>query len=169
MKRCIQTDVVVHVMELLTGEKIRSIEAAKLLIAHPELVDPDLLAKVIVDPGYKLWSKIMSAYVLGFVPMDAKTKHHWVLRKTLADGHASVQLRAHAAEALANLKDTGAAALFRERLLDERESTSVRKWCIYALAELGTSSARAALKSFASTRPQGTLAQELKSAGIALS
>ncbi len=126
MKRCIQTDIVVHVMELLTGEKTRSIEAAKHLIADPSQVDPELLAKVIADPGYKLWSKVMSAYVRGFLPLEPDSKHQLVLREALADGKRSIHLRTHAAEALGNLRDEGATTLLKARLLDEAESTSVR-------------------------------------------
>jgi HEAT repeat protein len=169
MKRCVQTDVVFLVMELLTGDATRSIEAAKNLIAQPSRVDPELLARVIVDPGYKPWSKVASAYVLGFIPIDEASKHQHVLRETLANAGMTVRLRTHAAEALGNLRDEGSTALLKDRLLDERESTLVRKWCIYALAEVGSSAAVAALRKFASTRPHGLLAQELESAGIALS
>ena len=168
MKRCIQADTVVHVMELLTGEKARSIEAAKRWIAHPSQIDPELLAKVIVDPGYKLWSKVISAYVLGFLPLQSTSKHQFVLRTALADAGRNVHLRAHAAEALSNLRDEGSTTLLKERLLDQGESKSVRRWSIYARGELGTSSALAALKRFASTQPRGALADELEFSGVAL-
>jgi HEAT repeat protein len=167
MKRCVQTDVVLLVMELLTGDEVRSLEAAKHLIAQPTRVDPELLAKVVADPGYKPWSKIASAYVLGFIPIDATSKHQQVLRETLANARASVRLRTHAAEALGNLKDKGSTDLLKSRLLDEAESTTVRKWCIYALAEMKSSAALATLRKFALTKPQGMLAHELESVGIA--
>ncbi len=168
MKRCVQTDVVLQVMELLTGDKLRSLEAAKRLVADSSRVDSELLAKVVADPGYKPWSKVASAYVLGFIPIDSASRHQLVLRAALADDKASVRLRTHAAEALGNLKDAGSAALLGSRLMDEKESTSVRKWCIYALAEVGSSMALAALRKFASTRPNGALGRELESVGVEL-
>ena len=166
MKRCVQTDVVFLVMELLTGDEVRSIEAAKHLIADPAQIDPELLERIVLDPGYKPWSKVMSAYVLGFIPLTPGSKHQLVLRKALADADMSIALRTHAAEAIGNLRDEGAASLLEERLLDDHESTRVRKWCIYALAELRSSAATATLSRFASTHPHGILAQELHSVGL---
>ncbi len=153
-------------MEMLTGDRERAVEAAKQLIAVPSEIDPEFLTRIVRDPEYKLWSKVMALYVLGFLPPLEADGHYQVLRETLADRGMNVQLRSHAAEALGNLQDKESTAVLRERLLDEYELKSVRKWCIYALGEVGSAEAMDTLKSFAKTRPRGVLAQELASAGI---
>ncbi len=163
MRRCIKTQVMFVMMDLLTGDPERSIEAAKQLISMPTGDRPGVLIKVVDDPGYKLWSKVAAAYVLGFVPLAKTSEHQYVLRKKLADAKSSVRLRTHAAEALGNLRDKGSAEILGERLLDSEESTAVRKWCIFALAELGSSDALQFLSRFGRTHPQGILAQELQS------
>lgn len=161
MKRCVQTDIVLQVMELLSGEQFRAIEAAKHLIADAVHVDPDLLAKVVLDKEYKPWSKTMSAYVLGFLPATAETHHQLVLREVLSNPALSVRLRDHAAEALGNMHDEDSVPLLAERLADKGESKSVRKSCIYALSQLTSTAASTALQHFAATAPTGILAQEL--------
>ncbi len=164
MKRCVQTDIVFQVMELLTGEEFRAIEAAKRLIADSTHVDPDLLSRVMLDAQYKPWSKIMSAYVLGFLPPSADSSHQVALRQVLANSALGTRLRDHAAEALGNLRDEEAATLLSERLEDEREATSVRKSCIFALSQLTSSVAVATLQRFAATNPRGALRRELTAA-----
>ena len=166
MKRCVQTDLVFLVMELLTGDEVRAIDAAKQMIAQAERIDPELLVRIVRDPGYRRWSKVMAAYVLGFLPLTAGANAASVLRVVLADPRASISLRTHAAEALGNLKDEGATSLLAERLLDAHEPASVRKWCLYALQELGSADALQAIHSFAETEPQGALRRELVLAGL---
>ena len=166
MKQCVQTEVVVQVMKLLTAEEFRAMEAAKRLITMHDAVDPELLTTILVDSGYKRWSKITSAYVLGFLPVTDSSRHHLALRDALVNSALPTALRTHSAEALGNLHDEGAAALLEERLLDASESLTVGKWCLYALVELGSAASRLALQNLASTHSHGTLARELRSAGL---
>ena len=166
MRRCVKTGVMFSMMEMLTGDRQRAAEAAKRLIAVPSEIDPEFLMMIVRDPEYKLWSKVMALYVLGFLPPLEAAGHYQILREALANRGMNVQLRAHAAEALGNLRDQESTAVLRERLLDEHELKSVRKWCIYALGEVGSAEALDTLKSFAKTQPRGVLAQELASAGI---
>ena len=165
MKRCVKTGVMLSMMELLTGDRERAVEAAKQLIAVPSEIDPEFLTKIVIDPEYKVWSKVMASYVLGFIPLRQTSGHQHVLRDTVADRGIDVRVRTHAAEALGNLRDPESASVLRERLLDPKESRRVRKWCIYALGEVASVEALEALKSFAETRPRGVLAQELASMG----
>lgn len=164
MRRCVKTTVMFSMMEMLTGDRQRTVEAAKQLIAASSEVDPEFLTRIVRDPEYRLWSKIQALYVLGFMPLAEADGHREVVRKAFTDREGNVQLRTHAAEALGNLRDRDSASVLGERLLDDGENRSVRRWCIYALAEVGSAEALGILERFAETGPRGVLAQELQAA-----
>jgi hypothetical protein len=53
-----------------------------------------------------------------------------------------------------------------EEILAREDCAEVKRWCVYALAEIGGTKARNVLKKFAKTHPTGEVAEELQ---IALS
>ena len=160
MTSSLKTDVMT---DLLSGDPELSMEAAKHLVGNPSEINPAFLIEIVDHPGYKPGSKVAAAYVLGFLPLARASKHQHVLRKLLADAHNSVELRTHAAEALGNLRDEGSVKILGELLLNSKESTAVRKWCIYALGELNSPESSKLPKKFEGTQPHGVLAEELKS------
>jgi len=167
MKRCVKTGVMAQMMELLTGDASRSMEAAKHLLSFPlSELEPSFLARVVSDSEYKVWSKVAAVYVLGFIPLEGGGGHEQVLRASLADLKGSLRVRTHAAEALGNLGDVGAVTLLGERMMDYGENTSVRRWCIYALGEIGSAAALEVLERFSATDPSGVLAEELGTIGL---
>jgi len=162
MKRCVKSEVVSLMLELLTGVPDRTMESAKLLIQMaPSDLDPRFLSRVLGDQSYKEWSRVGAAYILGFIPITPSTEHQYVLRNVLAEKRFGTRLRSHAAEALGNLKDQASGSILKARLFDSGESTSVRKWCIYALSELASAESNRALEVFARSQPKGVLASEL--------
>jgi HEAT repeat protein len=162
MKRCIKTDVMFLMMDVLTGKRELAMEAAKQMISIPSELEPNALTKIVDDSDYRLWSKIAACYVLGFIPVSEASQHQMVLRRAVADRSRRIAIRTHAAEALGVLRDEDSWKILRDRLLDPTESRNVRKWCIYALSELKGSQAAKVLQDFAKTHPQGVLAQELE-------
>ena len=156
--------VMFHLLDLLSGEPTRSMEAAKRLISLPYgAVDPALLVKVAGDERYHTWSRIAAVYSLGLLRTSEAVEHQRVLRTILSQSSEGARLRGHAAEALGNLRDEGSTDILKGCLMDDSESLSVRKWCLYALSEIGSSESREALLSFADTGPRGVLAEEMES------
>lgn len=153
------------ILELLSDDPSRSMEAAKRLIGMPPVPAIALrLAFIAARPEYRDRSRIAAAYALGFYPISARSSHQFVLREILQNRANSVRIRTHAAEALGNLGDREAVEFLREIMMDDRESTTLRKWCIFALSEIGTPNSQRALVDFAKTKPNGVLASEIFSA-----
>jgi HEAT repeat protein len=162
MKASIKTSFVVHLVDLLTGQQERAMEAAKQMIGLPERdVNAEMLVAIAGDPEYKTWSRVAAVYVLGLCSLAAESGVKGCLRGIVADQKEAVRLRSHAVEALGNLRDEGAVKLLVERLFDAAEHKTVRRWCIYALAEVGTAEAQAGLRTFSKSRPVGVLGSEL--------
>ena len=153
-----------HLLDLLSGDPARAMEAAKQLIALPAgEVDPGWLAKVASDERYQTWSRIAAVYSLGLLRTPGTQAHRQVLRNILSQRNAGTRLRGHAAEAIGNMADAGSVEILRKCLMDTSEPLSVRKWCLYALGEIGSSDSRVALSAFAETKPRGVLAEEMES------
>jgi HEAT repeat protein len=155
------SDVLSLFIEIFSGDPERAMEAAKhLVVLPPEAVSPKPLARVLLDHEYKEWSRIASAYVLGFLPSSDSS--FAALRRTVLDRSNTTRLRGHAAEALGTMQNDAAVPMLREILLDPNEPTAVRRWCIYALSEIASSASGKALDAFARTRPGGVLRAELQ-------
>ncbi len=153
---------VLQLLELMSGEPVRAMEGAKGLLALPShAVNASILVKVALDAGYRPWSRIGAVYALGLLPAGDGMSRASALRSVLQNVGESARLRGHAAEALGNLRDSRSTALLREKLMDTTEPLSVRRWCIYALAELDTREAKEALRDFAGTGVRGVLAEEM--------
>ena len=163
MKASSEKTVMFDLLDLLSGDPAKAMEAAKSLISLPDgKVDPGLLVKVASDTRYRTWSRIAAVYTLGFLMTSDSGAHRQVLRSLLSERKESTRLRGHAAEALGNLQDAASTEVLKGCLMDASEPLSVRKWCLYALGEIGSSESREALLQFASTRPRGVLAEEME-------
>jgi HEAT repeat protein len=162
-----QPGMLILFLHICSGDPERAMEAAKLLIGMPEDIHLTRgLSFLVANQDYKDWSRIAAAYVLGFVPPSAETAHPRILRQVLRDKRNSVRVRTHVAESLGNLRDIEATPLLKQLLFNPEESTSVRKWCIYALSEIGSAESRQVLNTFEQTKPSGVLAAEMSANGI---
>jgi HEAT repeat protein len=145
---------------ILAGDPVESIEAAKRLIAG-DAVDAAPLAKVARTKENRPWARIGAIYALGFAADEAADAA--LLVDILGDRDDSEDCRAHAAEALAHLREPRTVATMK-RILTGDDSPRVKRWCIYALAEIGGAKARDVLKKFALTKPTGEMGKELQAA-----
>jgi HEAT repeat protein len=123
-----------------------------------------LLREIVLNTMYKKWSRIAAAYALGFLGDRSSVG---TLLLILEDMSEQLQLRTHAAEALGNLKDPRAVRALERTFMKEKEA-SVKRWCVYALAEIGTPQAYRSLLRLEAKRPTGGVAKELRSALIRL-
>jgi HEAT repeat protein len=146
-------------MRMLTGDPVEAMESAKEIIGLGTRVDPMLLKDIASNKIYKKWSRIAAVYALGFLAHKASAP---ALIRILQDQRENAQLRGHAAEALGNMRDPRA-VLALGKILSADEHTSIKKWCVYALSEIGSDRAGSILKRFEATNPVAVLRRELKS------
>ena len=146
-------------MRMLTGDPVEAMESAKEVIGLGTRVNPMLLKDIASNKIYKKWSRIAAVYALGFLAHKASTS---ALIRILQDQRENTQLRGHAAEALGNMREPRA-VLALGKVLWADDHTSVKKWCVYALSEIGSDRAGSLLKQFEATNPVGVLRRELKS------
>jgi hypothetical protein len=147
-------------LRMLTGDPTEAMESAKKLIGSKVPPEPALLEQIASERRYKRWSRIAAVYTLGFLSSKPSVD---TLMSILRDGSDDPRVRAHAAEALGNIRDKRAIAALREALLGN-EAASIKRWCIYALSEIGAERARPILEELAATRPTGAVARELRMA-----
>jgi|ERR1035437_60435 HEAT repeat protein len=147
-------------LRMLTGDPIEAMESAKKLIGSKVHVQPVLLEQIASEKKYKKWSRIAAIYVLGFLNHKTSTA---VLSSILRDRLDNPQIRAHAAEALGNLRDPRAFSVLHDILLG-KDPTLVKRWCVYALSEIKGDRAYSMLKKLAATKPTGVMAKELRMA-----
>src|SRR5260370_497409 len=147
---------------ILAGDPIESIEAAKRLIAA-DAVDAAKLRDIAVNRKNKTSARVAAIYAVGF--SDDPSMAGPALKDIAANPNDDEECRAHAAEALAHLDEASTVPLMEE-ILARDDSTQVKRWCVYALGEIGSAKARKVLRKFAKTNPTGAVADELR---IALS
>ena len=111
-------------------------EADKKLIKIHERVNPASLIRVLEDHQRHPWSRIATAYVLGFLDYGPSNAGATALLRVLKDSTERVSLKSHVAEALSNLGATEATSVLQGVLHDPAESKTLRKWCKFALSEL---------------------------------
>ncbi len=144
-------------MRLLTGDPVEAMEAAKKIIGGKDGLAPILLSEVAENRKYKPWSRIGAVYALGFLEFKPGTPG---LIRILHESKESLALRCHAAEALGNAQAVGAVAAI-ELVLMRDEPPSLKKWCIYALSQIGTSQAKTVLTRLKEGKPSGIVAKEI--------
>ena len=136
------------------------IESAKrMLRSGRDPVAASLLIDIAASALYRPWSRIAAVYALGLLDYEPSVR---ILIRILRDPSEKLELRAHAAEALGNLRRKRALPALHKILMSERQ-LELRKWCIYAISEIGGSAAHRILGRFARTRPRGKLLDELNS------
>jgi HEAT repeat protein len=128
---------------LLRGDPVEAMEIAKQIIGHKLVVDPQSLEAILLDKKSRKWTRIAAIYSLGFLGERLAIP---ALLSILSDRREPIGIRAHAAEALGNIGDAEAVPNLA-RVLKQEASPSLRQWCIYALEEIDTPEARAALRS----------------------
>ena len=145
---------------ILAGDPVAAIEAAKRLISA-DAIDTAKLRNVAVNNQNKIWARVAAIYALGF--SEDELMAGAALADIVADSDDREECRAHAAEALAHLGEARTVPLMAE-ILARDDSAQVKRWCVYALAEIGGAKARNVLKKFAKTNPTGEVADELRMA-----
>ena len=144
---------------ILNGNEVDAIEAAKQLIVT-DAADAAKLRQIAVNRQNKIAARVASIYALGFANNDLIAGA--ALLDILSDRTDDAECRAHAAEALAHIEEPKSIGLLEKILATEVEPTEIKRWCIYALAEIGSPKARNALRKFAKSKPIGVLADELQ-------
>ena len=143
---------------LIGGDPLEAMEAAKRLIIA-DAVDPAELSRLAADRTKKPGARVAAIYALGFA--DDASIAGPILTEIMADPNDDVECRAHAAEALGHIGGPPVVP-FIEQTLHRDDSVEVKRWCVYALAEIGGVKARSVLKKFAMTKPTGQLGDELR-------
>jgi HEAT repeat protein len=143
---------------MLAGDPVEAMETAKRLIVA-EAMDPVALSRIAADKKNKSGARVAAIYALGFVDDPAVAGP--VLADILADPSDDEECRAHAAEALGHVGEPPIVPLM-QKILHRDDSSEVKRWCVYALSEIGGAKARSALKKFAATNPPGKMAEELR-------
>lgn len=143
---------------MLAGDPVEAMEAAKRLVLA-DAVDPTELGRLAADRKNKPWARLAAIYALGFA--DDAVIAGPILADILADPHDKEECRAHAAEALGHIGAPPIVPLM-QKILHRDDSLEVKRWCVFALSEIGGAKARNALKKFAATNPTGKLAEELR-------
>jgi len=128
---------------LVRGDPVEAMETAKQIIGHKLVVDPQSLEAILSDKKSRKWARIAAIYSLGFLGERSTVP---ALLRILSDRRKPIGIRAHAAEALGNINDAEAVPNLAT-VLKQETSPSLRQWCIYALEEIDTPEARAALRS----------------------
>jgi len=145
---------------MLDGSPNGAMEAAKKVIAGKVRIDPALLAEIASSGCYKKWSRIAAIYVLGLLN-DKRCVPE--LMRVLGSRKEDSNLRDHAAEALGNIRDRRAIVTLGKVLMSQ-ENPRIKRSCVYALSEINTAKARAILKQFEETNPQGSIRKVLQEA-----
>jgi HEAT repeat protein len=117
----------------LFGSPEESMDAAKSIIGNRISADHALLGQIGAAKDVQKWPRIAAIYALGFV---GERESAPVIRRILADETNDPAIRAHAAEALGNLRDRDSVGLLRD-VLAHRPPSDVAESCSYALHELG--------------------------------
>jgi HEAT repeat protein len=144
---------------ILAGDAIDAIEAAKRLISA-DIADAARLRDIAVNRRNKDSARVAAIYALGFANDEQIAGD--ALLNVVADRDDTEQCRAHAAEALAHLDEPRATALLEKILTTSAESAEVKRWCVYALGEIGGLKARNVLRKFGKTNPIGVVENELR-------
>jgi HEAT repeat protein len=148
------------VLQIVTGNPVDAMEAAKEIIRSRKPPSTVWLEEIAGNTSCRKWSRIAAVHALGFLGSKATSP---VLIRILQSAREHPQLRAHAAEALGNLRESRALPSLR-RILMSKERTDLKKWSIYAASEIGGPKARAILNQFAATNATRVLKKELKAA-----
>ncbi|HWZ97807.1 MAG TPA: HEAT repeat domain-containing protein [Candidatus Dormibacteraeota bacterium] len=142
------------------ADPVQAIESAKRMVrSRRDSISASLLIDIAAKTCYRPWSRIAAVYALGLLNHEPSVR---ILVRILQDPSESIELRAHAAEALGNLGRERALPALRKILMSDQKLI-LRKWCIYAISEIGGTTARRILGRFAKTHPRGTLLDELNS------
>jgi hypothetical protein len=144
-------------MRILTGDPVDAMESAKKIVGGTLSVDVSILVEIVRNRQYRSWSRIAAIYALGFLNEPSCAR---ILISVMGSRDESSEVRSHAAEALGNMRASRAVPALAKILLGN-EKTPLKKWCIYALSEIGNSKSQALLVKFAATKPRGKLAKEL--------
>lgn len=145
---------------IVLGDPVEAMEAAKRLIVA-DAVEVGELGRVAAEKSNKPGSRVAAIYALGFADDEATAGR--VLADILNDPNENEECRAHAAEALGHIGGAGIVPLL-ENVLNRDDSLEVKRWCVYALSEIGGARARNLLKKLSTTNLTGELADELKNA-----
>ena len=119
---------------LINSDPITSMEIAKQIISRKIFANPNDLIKIASNRDFNKWSRIAAIYTLGFSDDDKQIRE--VIRRILEDVRDNIDIRAHAAEALGNMKDLSSVKSLR-RIFEKEKAAALRESCAYALAELG--------------------------------
>jgi HEAT repeat protein len=147
---------------ILLNDAVEAFEAAKRLIASGR-VDPNALVAIATDKRNGMWSRRAATYTLGFV--DRKSKSAIALLSIISDKGDDPEVRAYAAEALAHLKSSKILPVMEQILMSD-DSSTVKRWCIFALGVIDSEEARGLLERVARTNPTGEVMAELQELGI---
>lgn len=131
---------IVAIAAICLGEPREAMEAAKYLISKPDMDYSTSLEMILANKKAKPWSRIASSYVLG---LSNRKKSVGVLIDVLSDRTNSIQLRSHAAEALGNLRAPSAVSTLEA--MAKSSNATLKRNCIYALQQIASTSAKAAL------------------------
>ena len=154
-------DVMRVLIRMLVGDPLEAMEAAKKAILLFENSNPVLLAEIAANKKYKKWSRIGAVYALGFLASKGGSR---TLLSILSDRLEPPHLRSHAAEALGNLKEQRAVRQLT-KILADKEPPSLKRWCVYALSEIGGKRANLVLKQLEAAKPRGAIGRELRLVG----
>jgi HEAT repeat protein len=144
MNRRNDTAAVRLLLKLISSDAADAMESAKQLIGGKATIDPVLLTEIALSPNYRKWSRIGAIYSLGFLGSGSELG---ALIRILENRRESSDLRGHAAESLGNLRHKEATDPLR-RVLMSNESADLKKWCIYALKEIGDNRSLSIVKKF---------------------
>ncbi len=144
-------------MRLLTGDPVESMEAAKDIVGRKGVLAPALLLEVAMNKKYRTWSRVGAVYAMGFLGFKSSVPG---LIRILEESKEPLSLRCHAAEAIGNTQDSRAIEVLEQVLMRE-EPPSLKKWCIYALSQIGTSRAKVILTKIKEAKPKGMIAKEI--------
>lgn len=145
-------------LQLLTGDPIEAMEAAKNIIGLRGVVAPELLLEIARNRVYKRWSRTGAVYALGFIRYKPSVT---VLADILENPDEVLDLRCHAAESLGNLQYSQSISSL-ERILKSDEPKSLKRWCIYALSQIPSRHAAAVLKEIGQIEKKGIIAKEIR-------
>ncbi|HXA26897.1 MAG TPA: HEAT repeat domain-containing protein [Acetobacteraceae bacterium] len=143
---------------MMIGDPVEAVEAAKRIIEHDD-VEPHVLIEIASNKALPKWSRISAIYALGFI--DTKSKSAQALIRILANKGEDEECRSHAAEALGHMNRPMVVSALGKILMSD-DTPEVKKWCVYALAELSSPRAWIILDEFAKTKPNGVVGEELR-------
>lgn len=133
----------VHALiRIVSGVPTEAMEAAKEIIGKKVNIESIFLVEIARAPILNNWARVASIYSLGLLGYRPSVP---VLTNILRDQQNHWRVRAHAAEALGNLRDSRPIPVL-EKVLMSRERSYVKVSCLYALSEIGTRRACAVLE-----------------------